>query len=125
MSEVKKFCRYCGGELSADATFCPSCGKSLGAPTPPLQKSRTTVSAGVYILTIIIVLIAGGWIGAASKGPTVTPTVTVTQTIPGPTATVTATVPQQPDETQYKTSMKSILLELIDIDTKVGDKMTA
>jgi len=73
MSEVKKFCRYCGSELSAGANFCPSCGKSHRAPTPPLQKSRTTVSVGVYILTIIIVLIAGGWIGAASKGPTVTP----------------------------------------------------
>lgn len=91
-----KYCQYCGKELPADATFCPSCGRpskpevrTLAPSIPPKPKSKIGRNIVIAIVLIFIIVVGLGYgVYQASKPTPSTPILTPTQT-PSPTPTLT------------------------------------
>ena len=56
----KKFCKYCGKELSAEATVCTGCGCPTGTPSIPVTQAQ---SKKKMLLILAIIAAVGLFVG--------------------------------------------------------------
>jgi len=82
-----RYCQYCGKEMPAGVSFCPSCGKPTGpevrVPTPSIPAKRESktgrniiIAAGLIFLILVVAALGYGAY-QATKPPPTTPKMSV------------------------------------------------